>query len=260
MPVSRSAGLRCLLRGMRQPQTRPVRVASERARRSIGSDIERLRLDSGLSRRALAAASGVPDSFLGRVEAGTSAGSLETYLRVAVALGADLSIRLYPNTGPAIRDRHQAGILAALLGQLHPRWIRFAEVAVRRPSRGWIDVALLDERAGVLVAVEIQSELRRLEQLIRWSDEKAVSLPSWEGWGRLASGSPTISKLLVIRETRTTRAVARENRRQLAVAYPADPRDALESICATAAWPGAAVLWARGRGTAAAPWQLVAVP
>lgn len=54
---------------------------------------------------------------------------METYARLAAALGADLSARLYPNTGPAIRDRHQAGIPEALLALLHPRWRPHTEVA-----------------------------------------------------------------------------------------------------------------------------------
>ena len=49
-------------------------------------------------------------------------------------------------------------------------------------------------------------------------------------------------------------------RRQLVATYPADPRDALEALTtATVAWPGAAVLWAAGRGTAAEPWRIAAL-
>ncbi|MEO7664844.1 MAG: helix-turn-helix transcriptional regulator [Candidatus Limnocylindrales bacterium] len=232
--------------------------AAERARRSIGTDIERLRLDAGITRRALGNSAGVNDSFLHRVEAGISPASVDIYARLAIALGADLSIRLYPNTGPTIRDRHQAGILESLLAAAHPRWARFTEVAVRRPSRGWIDLLLHDPARNEVVAVEIQSELRRLEQLVRWSEEKAAALPSWEGWGRL--GTPTTSKLLLIRRTRTTRSVADEHWRQLALAYPADPRDALDAIRGDAPWPGPAILWAVDGKTLPEPRQIVAIP
>jgi len=145
-------------------------------------DVARLRHDAGIKPAELARASSIDPGFLCRIERGTEHPTLETYARLAAALGADLSVRLYPNTGPTIRDRHQAPILEALLAVLHPRWRAYPEIAVRRPSRGWIDVGLHDARGRIILATEIQSELRRLEQLIRWSAEKAASLPSWEGW------------------------------------------------------------------------------
>ncbi|TAK01971.1 MAG: XRE family transcriptional regulator [Chloroflexota bacterium] len=248
----------CFNAPMQPAVERRARAAAERIRRTAGADVERLRQDAGLPRTRLADAAGLDDSFLRRVEQGTVSPSVETYARLAAVLGADLALRLYPNTGPAIRDRHQAGILEALLASKHPRWHAYSEVAVRRPSRGWIDVALHDPRERTMVATEIQSELRRVEQLVRWSEEKAASLPSWDGWAQLGE-PPTISRLIVVRQTRTTRRIAGEFRRQLRAAYPADPRDAFEALTtATVAWPGAAILWATGRGTAAEPWRIAA--
>ncbi len=184
-------------------------------------------------------------SYLARIENGTATPSLETYARLAAALGADLSVRLYPNTGPTIRDRHQAPILEALLAAVHPRWHAYPEIAVRSPSRGWIDVGLHDARGRIVVATEIQSELRRLEQLIRWSAEKAASLPSWEGWPHLGE-APAVSQLLIVRDTRTTRSIAREFRRTLQAAFPEHPDDALASLTGVDRWPGPALLWAAG--------------
>jgi transcriptional regulator with XRE-family HTH domain len=164
------------------------RVARATARRhaTLAADVLQLRGDAGITRASLAAAAGVDPAYLGRIESGHERPSVETYQRLALALGADLSTKLYPNTGPAIRDRHQATMLELLLQVTHPRWQRFTEVAVRRPSRGWIDAVLHDASARLAVASEIQSELRRLEQVVRWSGEKAASLPSWEGWPYLA--------------------------------------------------------------------------
>ena len=210
-----------------------------------------------MTRSELARGAGVDAGYLWRIEAGTERPSLEIYARLANALGADLAARLYPNTGPTIRDRHQAGILEALLSVLHPRWKPHLEIAVRRPSRGWIDVGLNDPRAGTFVAVEIQSELHRLEQLIRWSAEKAASLPSWEGWARLGD-APTVSQLLIVRDTRTTRMVAREFRRTLDAAFPANPENALSALTAVGPWPGAALLWASTTDPTGAGHRLVA--
>jgi hypothetical protein len=134
-------------------------------------------------------------------------------------------------------------MLELVLGRLHPRWAPFTEVAVRRPSRGWIDLGLHDSAAHLFIAGELESGLLRIEQLIRWSTEKAASLPSWEGWAHLGE-EPAISRLLVVRRTRATRAVAQEFGRQLRVAYPAHPDDALAALTGTAPWPGSALVWA----------------
>jgi len=220
-----------------------IRRATARRHRILAEDLVRLRQDAGISRAALAAASGVDAAFLGRIEDGRERPSIQTYQRLASVLGADLSARLYPNTGPTVRDRHQGRILEALLEDRHPRWHPFTEVGVHRPSHGWIDVALHDPSERVLLASEIQSELNRIEQLIRWSAAKAESLPSWEGWPHLGA-EPAVSRLLVVRRTRTTRATAAEFERQLRVAYPAHPDDALAALRGTAPWPGPARVWA----------------
>ena len=209
---------------------------------AIAREILRFRLDAGVSRTALAAAAGVDVSFLRRIEDGGERPSLETYQRLTLALGIDLSVRLFANTGPAIRDRWQAPMLEEVLRVRHPRWEPLGEVAVRHPSRGWIDLVLHERRERVLVAAELQSELRRLEQLVRWQLEKAASLPSWEGFVHLGE-APAITPLLIVRRTRATRQVARDFERQLRVAYPAHPDDAIAAITGTAPWPGAALVW-----------------
>ena len=215
----------------------------------MAEDLQRFREDAGMSKAVLARAAGVDPAYLGRIEDGGECPSLETYERLAAVLGADVSIRLYPNTGPTIRDRLSAPILEVLLSALDPRWRPFTEVAVRKPSRGWIDAALHDARAHTVLATEIQSELRRLEQLVRWHAEKAESLPSWSGWHGVRD-EPEISRLLIVRRTRATRATANEFARQLKVAYPAHPDDALAALTtSTEPWPGPALLWAEAAGS-----------
>ncbi len=222
-----------------------ARVAAKAAA-SFRDDVDRLRRDAGITVAALARASGIDVSYLYKILAGTAEPSDETRARLAVALGADLSVHLYPNTGPTVRDRHQGPILEALLAMHHPRWHAFTELRVLRPSRGWIDVAFHEPGEGVIVATEIQSELHRIEQLVRWSAEKATSLPSWEGWDRL--GRPNVSRLLVVRRTRTTRSVAADFAQQLRVAYPAHPDDAIAALTTPGTtWPGPALVWAESR-------------
>lgn len=223
-------------------RVRAVATAATRARISLREDLDRLRLDAGWSIAKLARASHVDPAYLHRILTDDVVASIETYARLAVALGADLSAKVFPNTGPAIRDRHQASMLELLLRDRHPRWQPYLEVGVRRPSRGWIDAVLHEPRERVAVASELQSDLRRLEQLIRWQAMKSEALPSWERWDQLGD-APEISRLLVVRRTRATRQAAAEFGRQLRVAYPAHPDDALEALTGTVAWPGPALVW-----------------
>jgi transcriptional regulator with XRE-family HTH domain len=228
---------------MSNAQERAARRVAARARATLVNDLERALADSGISARRLAQASGVDGGFISRILAGDADPSLTTWARLAAPLGLDLGTRLFPNTGPALRDRHAAPMLELLLRTARPAWSAFTEVGVHRPARGWIDAALHEPRQRVIVAGELQSELRRLEQLVRWQAAKAASLPSWDGWDRLGE-EPSISQLLVVRRTRATRAVAAEFAAQLRVAYPAHPDDALASLAGTAEWPGPALVWA----------------
>lgn len=232
-----------LPKGPPKGQLQAAARAAAKARTKLVEDIERRCADAGITLAALARESGVPYPHLWRMMAGKAKPSMETYAKLAIPLGADLATRLYPNTGPLIRDRHQARIAEALLPQLHPRWRPATEVGVWQPSRGWIDVVLHDPREGILIATEVESDIRRIEQQVRWAKMKSDSLPSWEGWPR--DGSPQVSQLLIVRRTRATRAIATEFARQLALAYPAHPEDALAALTGTAPWPGSALVWAQ---------------
>ena len=83
---------------------------------ALASEMRALREDAGISQRAVAHAAGLAQSSLSGIEGGQTEPSLETLGRLAAVLGCDLSVRLFPNTGPAIRDRFQARIVEALIG------------------------------------------------------------------------------------------------------------------------------------------------
>jgi len=136
-------------------------------------------------------------------------------------------------------------MVEALLEILDPSWHKLVEVAVRRPARGSIDV-VLGRALSPVIAAELHSDLRRLEQQLRWASEKAASLPSADAWAFLTEGGSNaeISPLLVLRSTRTTRDLARAFERTLATAYPARIDEAVAALVhADRPWPGAALIW-----------------
>jgi transcriptional regulator with XRE-family HTH domain len=202
----------------------------------IASDIRRVREDAGLSQRGLARAAGISNSTLAALERGVHDPTTEVLARIAAVLGMDLAMRLYPGTGPLIRDHSQAAMIEALLGMLHPRWRPTPEVWVTRPVKGVIDLVLEPElQTEPLVSVEAQSELRRLEQQIRWAHAKSQALSETRG----RSASP----LLLLRSTRNTRAIVADHAATVRAAYPAPSADAHAALTGTARWPGAAVVW-----------------
>ena len=199
---------------------------------------------------------GIHPAYLSRIEAEAIRPTIETCARVAAALGADLSMRVYPTSGPPIHDRYQARIVEALIRGLHGRWTALPEIPVQRPVRGVIDLVLVDRDRSVVVAVEVQSQVRRFEQLLRWARAKAEALPSAAAWRTIHPGpdgsvTPPISRLLVVRSTRTNRDIVATLARTAEAAYPVAAQRAIAALRSDGPWPGDALIWATADGTAA---------
>jgi transcriptional regulator with XRE-family HTH domain len=214
--------------------------------RSIGADLHQYRADLGLSMRALANGASVSVAHVWAIEHARTEPSLAVLAALGDAMGLELSVRFYPNGSPRLRDHIQAAIAEVILRELDSRWKPFVEVPVSRPSRGVIDLVLHDRARRVLVAVEIHSELRRLEQQLRWANAKAQSFPSADLWRFASADGPLlVSQLLVVRSSATMRRVIEEHRSVVAAGYPARTRDVYQALAGPSApWPGPGVIWA----------------
>ena len=114
------------------------------------------------------------------------------------------------------------------------------------PARAIVDAALIDRATPIAVASEFQSELRRLEQQVRWNNEKADGLAARLAEEAAPGAGPTVSRLLVLRSTTTTREIAKRYEATLAAAYPARSSDVFRALTtASATWPGAGIIWMR---------------
>jgi transcriptional regulator with XRE-family HTH domain len=232
---------------------RRVERRTEELKRAFGTQLRQDRTDANVTQTALAIAADMSRSHLCGIELGKSEASLLVMASLADALGADLVLRMRPGTGPRIRDRVQSRIIEELIRIVHPRWQRFLEVPVVRPSRGVIDLVLHDQTSDAMVAAEIQSEIRRLEQSIRWANLKREALPSSDLWSMAAHArEPAVHGLLVLHATRSNRELAERFRLQFATVYPAKATDAYQALTTPdARWPGSAVLWASVDGDTA---------
>lgn len=209
-----------------------------------------MREDAGLSQSELSRRSGVDQGAISRFEAGKEMPSHRSLVSLADALGGRLSMRLYPVTGPRIRDALQAPVVETLIAQGHDRWRPVLEVAVYSPVRGVIDLVLVDRLTPTVIAFEVEGTIRRLEQQLRWAAEKADALPSSRLWRELHPPVRT-ARVLVLRSTRTTRDLARRFPATFAAAYPTPGADALAALTNGLPWPGDAIIWSNvANGTA----------
>jgi transcriptional regulator with XRE-family HTH domain len=241
---------RHLLTNRKAPRTTTGRLTRD-MRIALGSEVRRMRVDAGLTQRRLAALADIDHGFLSLVERGQREPSLAVLTAIATALGGTVHVRLHPGTGPRLTDPIQARITEALVRILHSRWTSMLEVPVYRPVRGVIDLVVHDRAAHVVLAIEVQSQLRRLEQHLRWMNEKADALPSADFWRHL-DAAPRIDRVLVLRSTRINRELATRFAQTLAVAYPARSDVVYQALATNdVAWPGSGLIWASVDGDTA---------
>ncbi len=223
-----------------------ARRTARDALRALGVDIRRLREDAGISQARLAAGAGLSQGHLSEIECAAAVPSLDALFNLGAAFGGRLALRMDPGTGTRLRDHLQARMIEELLRVLDPRWRRYLEVPVHRPVRGVIDMVLQEPLSGAVVAGECQSEIRRLEQQIRWNHEKcAALLPSGPLPTLPGDEPPRLSSLLILRSTPANREIARTFGETLRTAYPSSTREAVRALTDPAtAWPGSSLIWA----------------
>lgn len=127
-------------------------------------------------------------------------------------------------------------MIEALVRDLDPRWMARVEVPIPRPARGIVDLVLTDQESPAAIIGEAQSELRQLEQQLRWFAEKADAI---------SIGSRPASRLLILRSTEATREIARRYAATLHSAYPARTSDVVDALTGDAPWPADGIVWMR---------------
>lgn len=230
---------------MERLNRRETAAEHRRILRGLGADLRRMREDAGHSQRAVARAAGIAQPYLSEIEAGGAEPSVEVLHRLGVVLGAQLSLRFFPNTGPRVRDHLQLLMEQTMLRALDRRWRAEIEVPVYRPVRGVVDLILHDLRGPDSVVTEAHSLLARVEQQIRWANEKADAVAGLPGFG-----GRRVCRLLLLRNTSANRDVVRSAPQVFEAAYPGRASDAYDALTQESGrFPDAALLWVEVRGT-----------
>lgn len=143
--------------------------AADRASRvlgQVGRELREARLARGLSQKLVANVAGVSQGQLSEVERGTyPTAPLGTFVRVAAALGLDLSVRTFPG-GEPIRDKAHVALLQRFRKAVGESWQWAAEVPLPIPGdrRAW-DRTM--RRPGTFIGVEGEMRPTDMQELQR---------------------------------------------------------------------------------------------
>jgi len=145
--------------------------------RRNGRIIRALRQRAGLRQRDLAAAANVSQSLVSLLERGhLESISIRTFRKVADALNAEISVRVYTRGGDVDRllDERHAGVAVRAAHRL-TRWgweVRSEVSYSEWGERGSIDLLAWHAPTTSLLVVEVKSSLVSVEATLRKLDEK----------------------------------------------------------------------------------------
>ena len=142
---------------------------ADRACRSLGDEFREARIAAGWSQQRVALAAGISRPRYTRIEGGKVPNlSIADASRIAGVLGLELSIRVFPGSGP-LRDGAHSARLARLLGHLRPPLQYRTEVPLplvrdRVELRAW-DAEIVG--GGIRTTLELEMRLRDGQALER---------------------------------------------------------------------------------------------
>ncbi|GIW19977.1 MAG: hypothetical protein KatS3mg065_0273 [Chloroflexota bacterium] len=204
--------------------------------RAQGDAFREQRLRLGITQADVARAVGTSRSVVSAVEHGDPGVSLQIRFRFAEVLGFRLRLPAYPDGTPRLYDRNHSLIIEHLLALRHPRWAAVIEAPVPGPGHRSTDVRL---ECGIdIVLAEIETRVRRWEQIVRETHDKARAVADEVGPDR------RVHCLLVLPPTRHNRELTRGLAGSVAAAFPADEEAIRRALTgAEGTWPGHGLLW-----------------
>lgn len=181
----------------------------------LGTELRDARLSAGLSQERVAAAAGMSQSAVSRVELAQATGvTILDLARHCSALGLRLTLKTFP-AGVPVRDAAQLSLIDRLRPQLHPIWRQSTEMLVGAPGdlRAW-DLFL---RGTGTIGLDAETRLHDLQALQRRCEAKARD-----------SGVDRI--VLLVADTHHNRRVLREHREALRSTFPLDTRAVMATL------------------------------
>jgi transcriptional regulator with XRE-family HTH domain len=223
---------------LRQEAIRTGDRELRRTARRFADDFRELRLRVGVTQSAVAASIGVNRSAICRLERGGEGISLEIRARACASLGADFRLQLYPERAPLLFDAAHARIIERLVGACHPTWRATIEAPLPGPGRRSVDVRL--ERSTDVVLVEVETRLRRFEEILRELHSKRAALID-------SVPGRQVHVVLALPPTRHHQLLVRAHPDSFRAGFPAPTGMLSRALRSSeAAWPGDGILWVAG--------------
>ena len=204
-------------------------VTGKALRTDVGRRVRDVRLALGWSQRELARRSELAQSTICRIERAALADlSFDTAAVVLDVLGVRATLDLqspFIADGRRQKDPGHARCVAYVARRLRRLgWVTATEVEiVTGSSRGWIDVLAYRARDGLLLVIEIKTDLVDIGMVLRqvsWYERAAWDAARRQGW----LPREAIGAVLVLATQRTHERVA-ENREVLRQSFPISARD-----------------------------------
>ena len=193
----------------------------------IGRSVRALRRRRGWRQADLAARASTSRGSVQRIEGGQLGGvTLATLERVIAALGArlDVGVRWNGEALDRLLDEAHAAVVDSIVQRLR---VGGWDVAIEASfaidgERGSIDVLAIDPRDGSLVVIEVKSVIADSQRTLHGLDRKARLAPA------LAEARDwrwrSVSRLLVVQDSRTNRRRVTTHAATFSVALPARNR------------------------------------
>ena len=206
---------------------------------AIALAVRNLRTTIGWSQRELGRRAGVSQSMVCLVELGSLPDlTLSTVAALVGAMGGRLVVDIdapYLGDRERQRDPAHAALSAHIIGRLRRAgWDVRTEVEVGGDrSRGWIDVLAVHRVSGVLLVIEIKTEIRDLGQIERslgWYEREAWAAARRMGW----RPSRVLGCLLLL-ATDANDARVDANRTSIQAGFPLRARDLAPIVAGEAA-------------------------
>ena len=211
-------------------------MSSRQRLRTFGVAIREVRTALGHSQAQLAGRVGRSQTFVSQVERGVATSlNVDDADRLCTALGATLVLNVESPrllAGPRTRDAAHAACVGHVQRRLRSQgWHVRREVAIGTSQRpGWIDVLAWHPATGLLLVIEVKTELLDIgavERQLHWYEREAPRAATRLGWR-----TKTVSSALVLLATGANDALVRQNARALVAAFPVRARQ-FAGVCDT---------------------------
>ncbi|HEX2755972.1 MAG TPA: helix-turn-helix transcriptional regulator [Candidatus Limnocylindrales bacterium] len=200
----------------------------------VGAIVKDLRLAIRWSQRELAARSGVSQSLISAIENGrVRAMTFVTIQTLVETMGGRLIVdvaRPFLGDRPLQGDAAHARCVSFVAGRLRRAgWQVATEIEIGGDrSRGWIDVLAFDPRTGVVLVIEVKTEIHDvggIERALGWYEREAWTAARRRGW----QPRSTVG-FLVLLATAANDERLQENRSAFAAGFPTRARSLMELV------------------------------